>query len=134
VLRIHLILIRILYPHWKKMDPDPGHFFKIWWIFITKNNFQMFCFIFFACFYPKTWWTIQKWGNFYNFSFLKIQIWGLGVKKFFFAVFGWYFTPWIRIRGSAYYCGSRSGSKTPKSCVSNGSGSGSDPDPDQDPD
>ena len=27
VLRIHLILtrIRILNPHWKKMDPDPGH-------------------------------------------------------------------------------------------------------------
>jgi len=36
VLRIHLILmrIRILDPHWKKMDPDldpdPGHFFKIY--------------------------------------------------------------------------------------------------------
>ena len=41
VLRIHLILmrIRILNPHWKKMDPDPGYFF---------------------------WWTIQKWGHFYN--------------------------------------------------------------------
>ena len=39
VLRIHLILMRIqiLDPHWKKMDPDPGHFFKIYWIF---------CFIF----------------------------------------------------------------------------------------
>ena len=34
VLRIHLILMRIriqiLDPHWKKMDPDPGHFFKIY--------------------------------------------------------------------------------------------------------
>ena len=33
VLRIHLILmrIRILDPHWEKMDPDPGHghFFKV---------------------------------------------------------------------------------------------------------
>jgi len=26
VLRIHLILD----PHWKKMDPDPGHFFQIY--------------------------------------------------------------------------------------------------------
>ena len=38
VLRIQLILlrIRILGPHWKKMDPDPnlGYFFKINWIFI----------------------------------------------------------------------------------------------------
>ena len=34
-------------PHWKKMDPDPGHFFKI---FLRKNNFQFF----FAYFYPKT--------------------------------------------------------------------------------
>ena len=76
------------------MDPDPGHFLKIYWFF-------------FAYFYPKTWWTIYKWGNFYNlYFFSKVQIWVLWVKKFFFAVFGWYFTPWIRIRGSAY-CGSR---------------------------
>ena len=40
---------------------------------------------------------------------------------FFVAVFGWYFDPWIRIRGSAYLCGS--GSRKPKSCGSNGSGS-----------
>ena len=41
VLGIHSIFmrIRILDPHWKKMDPDPnpdpdpGHFFKIYWIF-----------------------------------------------------------------------------------------------------
>ena len=54
VLRICLILIRIriLDPHWKKMnpdpnsDPDPGHFIKIYWFFLTKNNFQIFCFIF----------------------------------------------------------------------------------------
>ena len=40
VLRIQLILMRILDPHWKKMDPDPdpnldpdpdpGYFFKIY--------------------------------------------------------------------------------------------------------
>ena len=35
-------------PHWKKMEPypDPGQFFKIYWIFWTKNNFQIFCLIF----------------------------------------------------------------------------------------
>ena len=51
VLTIHLILmrIRILDQHWEKMDPDPGHFFKIYWIFLTKNNFQFF-FIFFRIF------------------------------------------------------------------------------------
>ena len=107
----------------KKMDPDPdpGHFFKIYWIFLTKNYFRFF---FLAYFYPKTWWTVQKWGHFYNLSFFsKVQIWVLGVQKFFFAVFGWYFTPWIRIRGSAYFCGSGSGSRKPNSCGSNGSGS-----------
>ena len=32
--------IRILDPHWKKMDPDPGHeyFFKIYQ-FIEQKNF-----------------------------------------------------------------------------------------------
>ena len=63
---IHLILMRI-----RILDPDPGHVFKIYWIFFTKNNFQNFCFIFFAYFYPKTWWTIQKWGNFYNLLFFQ---------------------------------------------------------------
>ena len=32
----------------EKMDPDPGQFFKICWIFLIKNIFQIFCFIFFA--------------------------------------------------------------------------------------
>ena len=59
--------------------------------------FSNFCFIFFTYFYPKTQWTIQKWGNFYNLSFFKSSDLSLGLKKFFFAVFGWYFTPWIRI-------------------------------------
>ena len=33
--------IRILDPDWKKIDPDPGNFFKIYWFV---------CFIFFAIF------------------------------------------------------------------------------------
>ena len=48
---------------------------------------------------------------------------GFRYKKFFFAVFGRYFTPWIRIRGYAYFCGSAFGSRKPKSCGSDGSGS-----------
>ena len=41
LLRIHLILIRlrILDPHWKTMDPDPGHehFLKIYWFFFLSR-------------------------------------------------------------------------------------------------
>ena len=45
--------------------------------------------------------------------------------KDFAPVFGWYFAPWIRIRGSSYFSGSRpgSGSRKPICCGSNGSGS-----------
>ena len=74
VLRIQLILMRIqiwnLDPHWEKMDPDPdsdpdsGYFFKIYEIFLTKQNFQIFFLIFFANFYVKTWSTIQNSENF----------------------------------------------------------------------
>ena len=118
VLRIQLILmrIRILDPHWKKIDPDPnpypdpdpGYFFEIYWIFLTKQNLYIFCLIFFAYFFAKTWWTIQKSGNYNNLSFFNSS--DLGFESYFFAVFGWYFPPWIRIRGSAYFCGSGSGS------------------------
>ena len=116
VLRIHFILmrIRILDSHWKKMEPYPnpdlGHFFKIYWIFLTKNNYKILFFL--AYFYPKTLWTIQKWWNFCNLSIFKSSDLSSGFKKFF-EVFGWQFTPWIRIRGSAYFSGS--GSKKPKS-------------------
>ena len=30
-----LMRIRILDPHWKKINPDPGYFYKIYWIFLT---------------------------------------------------------------------------------------------------
>ena len=61
VLRIQLILMRIqnrnLDPHWEKMDPDPdsdpGYFFKIYGIFLTKQNFQIFCLIFSLIFMLK---------------------------------------------------------------------------------
>ena len=55
VLRIHIILmrIRIRDPHFKIMDPDPGHFFKIYWFLNKKYNSNVLCY-FFAYFYPKT--------------------------------------------------------------------------------
>ena len=84
---------------------------------------MIFGLIFFAYFYPKTWWSIQKWGIFIISLFFKSSDLVFWSKKDFFAVFGWYFTPWIRITGSAYFC--RSGSRKPKSCGSNGSGFGS---------
>ena len=40
--------IRILDPHWNKMDPDPGHFFTDLLIFLTKKLFSNFLFYFFA--------------------------------------------------------------------------------------
>ena len=104
MLRIHLILmrirIRILDPHWKKTDPDPGHYFKIYWIFLTKIIFKFFKY-FFAYFYPKTLWTIQKWGNFY-LSFFKSSDFGSKSKKVFFCSFWLIFyplnpDPWICI-------------------------------------
>ena len=59
VLRIQVILmrIRILDPHWKKVDPDPNpdpaYFFKIYWNFLTKLNFQIFVFFFLLIFMLK---------------------------------------------------------------------------------
>ena len=89
VLRIHLILmrIRILNPHWKKMDPDPVYFF---------------------------WWTIQKWGNFYNLFFQKFRV--EFSSKDFFAVFGWYFTPWIWIQEAKILRSPRIRIPDPKHC------------------
>ena len=108
VLRIHLILIRILDPHWKKMDPNPGYFFKINWIILTIFNF-------FVC--NKYSWSIQKSWNIYYLSFFNCS--NLGFESKIFAavvVLGSYFVHWIRIRGSAYFCGS--GSMKPNSCGS----------------
>ena len=66
------------------------------------------CF-FFAYFYPKTWWTIQKWWNFYNLSFFKNLDLGFRCKKVFFLQFLVDILPL------------GSGSRKPKSCRSNGS-------------
>ena len=125
MLRIHLFLmrirIRILDPHWKKMDPDPnpdpgldpGHFYKIYWIIIFKFFVLFFSHIF----------ILQLDEPFRNEEifiislFFKVHILDLEVKKVFFAVFWLIFCPldpdsWIRIF-----------SRKPKSCGSNGFGS-----------
>ena len=87
-LQIHLILIRILDPHWKKMDPDPnpGHFL-IYWIFLTIDNFQIFCFIFFAYFYPKTYAPFRNEEIFILSLFTKSSDLGFRSKKGFFFSF-----------------------------------------------
>ena len=55
MLRIHLIFmrIRVLDLHWKKMDPDPGYFFIVFWIILTTQNFQICCLIFSLIFMLK---------------------------------------------------------------------------------
>ena len=97
MLRIHLVLIRIriLDPHLKKKDPDPGYFFKIYWIFITKNNFQIGFFSLIFILNP-----FRNEETFIIFRFLKVQIWVLEVKKGFLCSFWLIFyplDPWIRI-------------------------------------
>jgi len=54
------------------MDPDPGNFFKIYLIFLT---------IFLLIFILK---PFRNEENFITFLFLKVQVWVLGVNKFFF--------------------------------------------------
>ena len=66
---------------------------RIWildprWIFWQTIIFKFFVLFFFAYFYPKIWWIIQKWGYIFIISlFSKVQIWDLGVKKIFFLQF-----------------------------------------------
>ena len=100
VLRIHLILmrIRILDPHWKKWIRIRIQviYLRFTEFFEQSRIFKFVVLLFFAYFYAKTWWTIQKSGNFYNLSFSIVHILVLRVNIFF-AVFGWYFAPWIRI-------------------------------------
>ena len=115
------IRIWILVPHWKKMDPDPGNFFKIYWIFFFDTKFQILV-SFIAYFVQKLDEPFRK-EETLIISLSKVQIWCLGVKKIFFCKFWLIFyplgpDPWIRI-----FCESGSGSRKPKSWGSNGSGS-----------
>ena len=78
VLRIQLICmrIRILAPHWKKMDP--GYFFKIYWIFLTKQNFKIFCLIFLL----KLGEPFRNQNKFYNLAFFNSSDLGFESKIF----------------------------------------------------
>ena len=97
MLRIHLILmwIWILDPHWKKMDSDSGYFFNIYCIFFTTQNFQIFCLIFLLIFMLK---LNEPFRNQDTFIISLGLYLGLERKTFVFAVFCWYFSPWIRIQ------------------------------------
>ena len=82
--------------------------------FLTKQNFQSLSYFF-------LFFMLKLDELFRNFSFFNRSELGFKSKKVFFSVFGWYLTPWIRIRGSTYF--SVSGSRKQTSCGSNGSGS-----------
>ena len=47
---------------------------------------------FFCLFYPKTWWTIHKWGNFYNLFFKRLDL-GFRIKTVYFLSFCLKFYP-----------------------------------------
>ena len=82
-------------------------------IFWHKMSSKFFVFFFLLIFILKLDEPFRNEEIFIISIFFKSSDFGL--KKF----FDWYFTPWIRIRGSAYFC------RKPKSCGSNVSGSGS---------
>ena len=64
-------------------DPDPGYFVNIYGIFLTMQNFQLFC-LFFAYLYDKLDEPFKDKKIFIVSLFLTSQIWVLRVKKFFF--------------------------------------------------
>ena len=78
------------------MDPDldPGYFFKIYWIFLTKQNFKIFVLVFSLIFMLKLDEPFRNQEIFIISLFLIVQIWVLRVNFFFLAVCGWYFAPW----------------------------------------
>ena len=64
-------------------NPDPGYFFKLYSIFITKQNFEIFCLIFML----KLDEPFRNQEIFIISLFSIVQIWVVKVN-FFFAVFG----------------------------------------------
>ena len=69
------ILMRI---RWIRILIQVMNIFKIYWIFLTKQNCQIILLLCFAYF-----WTIQRLGNCYNLSFSTVQIWVWEYKCFF---------------------------------------------------
>ena len=65
------------------MNPDPGYFFKIYWI-ITKQNFQTLS-LFFLILMLRLW-TNQKSGNFYNLHFYNFHFFNSLELTFLFSI------------------------------------------------
>ena len=119
-----LMQIRILDKQWKKFnpfsDPDLGHklFFKILILLIKeKSNFYSFSVFMLKLDEPF------RIRNILIITFFTSSDLGFRTKRFYlqFLVdtltlgtgsvdphFGWYFDPWNRICGSAFFCGSKS--------------------------
>ena len=108
--------IRILDPHWKKWIQIRIKVISLRFtdFFLTKNNFQIFILFFSLIFICKLDEPIRNEEIFIISLFPQVMNWVLEVKKFFYVVF----TPWIRIRGSAFFCEFGSGSRKPKYCGS----------------
>ena len=92
-------------PHWKKMDPNLNthhdHFFKIYWIIITKQNCQIMFLLLFACFMLKLDKPFRNQEIFIISIFFNSSDLGFD-SKFFFYSFWLIFCPldpdlWIRI-------------------------------------
>ena len=90
--RIHLILmqIRILDPHWKKWNPDPGPGISLLIFFLTKQNFQFFCLNFSFIFLPK---LVEPFEIFMISLFVNSSVLGLKRKQIFFYSFWFIFSP-----------------------------------------
>ena len=88
VLRIHLVLmrIRILDPHWKKLDtdPDPGHeyFFKIYWICFNNAELSNIFLLVSLIFMLKLDEPFRVWEIFIISLFSTVQIWVLRLRFF----------------------------------------------------
>ena len=117
--------IRILDPHCKKMDPNPdpdsyqGHFYKIYWIFLTKNNFQIFV-LFFCIFLSQNFLNHEI---FIIFLFWKVKDFGFRRKKCFLQFLvdilpleSWSMDPHIFAKGSQNLADPMDPDPDPKHC------------------
>ena len=82
--------IRILDPHWKKMDPDqnpdpdpdPGYFYKIYWIFYQSDIFKFFVLFFSLIFILILGEPFRNQEIFIISLFSIVQIWVVRVNFF----------------------------------------------------
>jgi len=107
--------IRIRDPHGGKINPSPDyeHFLKIYWFFKAEDRQIIFLLFSLKLDKPFRDQKILIISIVFNSSELGVE----SKKVFFVFVDIFCFVTWIRIRGSAYLCGS--GSRKPNSCESN---------------